>query len=95
MNWKTPTSSRMIKARMSKLKVKKMMIVFFHIRGVIIIKWVLEGQTDNRKYYLGVLTKLRERGGRKARNFGRRNHGFCFKTMRHSQRPRGEAVFSR
>jgi hypothetical protein len=27
--------------------VKKMMIVFFNIRGVIMIEWVTEGQTVN------------------------------------------------
>jgi hypothetical protein len=31
---------------------------------------------------LEVLTKLRERVRRKGRNCGRRNHGFCSKTMR-------------
>jgi hypothetical protein len=34
--------------------------VFFNIRGVIMIEWVPEGQTINQKYYLEVLTKLRE-----------------------------------
>jgi hypothetical protein len=38
MHWKTPNSLRMKKARMSKVKVKVMMIVFFDIRGVIIIE---------------------------------------------------------
>jgi hypothetical protein len=41
--------------------VKAMMIVFFIIRGVIMIKWVPQGQTVNQKYYLEVLTKLSER----------------------------------
>jgi hypothetical protein len=40
--------------------VKAMMIVFFNIRGVIMTEWVPEGQTVNQKYYLEVLTKLRE-----------------------------------
>jgi hypothetical protein len=57
MHWKTPTSPRMKKARMSNLKVKAM-IVFFDIRGVIVIEWVPKGQMVNRKYYLEVLTKL-------------------------------------
>jgi hypothetical protein len=47
-------------ARMNNLKVKAMMIVFFDIRGVIMIEWVPKGQTINQKYYLVVLTKLRE-----------------------------------
>jgi hypothetical protein len=52
MHWKTPTSPRMKKARMSKSKVKAMMIVFFDIRDVIMIEWAPEGQTVNQKYYL-------------------------------------------
>jgi hypothetical protein len=47
--WKTPTSQRMKKARMSKSQVKVMVIVFFNIRGVIMIEWVPEGQTFNQK----------------------------------------------
>jgi hypothetical protein len=38
-----------------------MMIVFFGIRGEIMIEWVPEHQTVNQKYYLEGLTKLRER----------------------------------
>jgi hypothetical protein len=51
----------MKKARMSKSKVKAMMVVFFDIRRVIMIEWISEGQTVNQKYNLEVLTKLRER----------------------------------
>jgi hypothetical protein len=38
--------------------VKPMMIIFFNIRGVIMIEWVPEGQTVSQKRYLEVLTKL-------------------------------------
>lgn len=48
------------KTRMSKSKLKVMRIVFFDIKGVIMIKWVPQGQTVNQKYYIEVLTKLRE-----------------------------------
>jgi hypothetical protein len=51
----------MKKARLSKSKVKAMMIVFFDIGGIMMIKWVPEGQAVNQEYYLEVLTKLRER----------------------------------
>jgi hypothetical protein len=61
MHWKTSTSTIMKKARMSKPKVKAMIIVFFDIRGVIMIEWIPEGQTVNQKYYFVVLSKLRER----------------------------------
>jgi hypothetical protein len=45
--------------------VKAMMIIFFNIRGVIMIEWVPVGQTANQKYYMEVLTKLRERESKK------------------------------
>jgi hypothetical protein len=51
----------MKEARMRKSKAKAMMIAFFDFRGVIMIEWVPEGQTVTQKYYLEVLTKLRER----------------------------------
>lgn len=52
MHWKTPASPRMKKARMSKSRVKAMLIVFFDIKGVIMTEWVPEGQTVNQKYYI-------------------------------------------
>jgi hypothetical protein len=57
MPWR-PSSSRMKKARMSKSKVKALMIIFFDIRGVIMIEGAPEGQTVTQKYCLEVLTKL-------------------------------------
>jgi len=60
MHWKSPQSPRKKKARISKSKLKVMMIVFFDIRGVIYIDWVPEGQTVNQVYYKNVLTILRE-----------------------------------
>jgi hypothetical protein len=53
MHLKAPTSPRMKKARMRKSKVKALMMVFIDIRGVIMIEWVPEGQTVNKKYYFG------------------------------------------
>jgi hypothetical protein len=50
----------MKEARMSKSKVKATMVVFFHIRGAVMIEWVPEGQMVNQKYYLEVLIKLQE-----------------------------------
>lgn len=61
MHWKTPASPRMKKARMSKSRVKAMLIVFFDIKGVIMTEWVPEGQTVNQKYYIDTLIKLREK----------------------------------
>ncbi|GFX35819.1 putative mariner transposase [Trichonephila clavipes] len=61
MHWKTPTSPRAKKARMSKSKFKAMMIVSFDIHGIMYLHWVPEGQTINQHYYLEVLGNLRER----------------------------------
>ncbi|GFV99942.1 mariner Mos1 transposase [Trichonephila clavipes] len=61
MQWKTPTSPRAKKARMSKSKFKAMMIVFFDIHGIVYLHWVPEGQPINQHYYLEVLGNLRER----------------------------------
>ncbi|GFT80842.1 putative mariner transposase [Trichonephila clavipes] len=61
MHWKTPTSPRAKKARMSKSQFKAMMIVFFDIHRIVYLHWVPEGQTINQHYYLEVLGNLRER----------------------------------
>jgi hypothetical protein len=51
----------MEKARISKSKMKAVMMVCFNIRGVIMIEWVRDSQTVNQRYCLEILTKLRER----------------------------------
>lgn len=61
MHWKSPSSPRQKKARMSKSKFKAMMIVFFDIRGIVYVHWVPEGQTVNQHFYIEVLKALRER----------------------------------
>ena len=60
-HWKTPSSPRAKKARMSYSKFKAMLIVFFDIQGIVIADWVPSGQTVNQQYYKQVLEKLRER----------------------------------
>ncbi|KAL4149713.1 hypothetical protein QTP88_003590 [Uroleucon formosanum] len=62
---KTSASPKLKKARMSKSKLKAMLIVFFDIKGLIMTEWVPQGQTVNQHYYLQVLTTLRERVRRK------------------------------
>ncbi|KAL4126402.1 hypothetical protein QTP88_010624 [Uroleucon formosanum] len=64
-HWKTSASPKLKKARMSKSKLKAMLIVFFDIKGVIMTEWVPQRQTVNQHYYLQVLTALRERVRRK------------------------------
>jgi hypothetical protein len=60
---------------------------FFDIRGIIMIDWVPEDQMVNQKYYLEVLTKLREQVRKKRLDCERRNCGFCIKTMRQLTMP--------
>jgi hypothetical protein len=47
------------KARMSKSRIKTMLVVFFDIRGIIITQYIPSGQTVNQTYYIELLTKLR------------------------------------
>jgi hypothetical protein len=62
---------------MSKSEAKATMIILFGIRGVIMIERVPEGQMVNEKYYLEVLTKLRERVRKKKLELWKKNNGFC------------------
>ena len=68
MHWKSPSSPRQKKARMSMSKFKAMIIVFSDIRGIVPIEWVPEGRTVNQVYYMEILTTLRGRVGRRRRS---------------------------
>jgi hypothetical protein len=71
-------------------QVKAMMIVFFDIKGVIMIEWIPEDQVVNYylvKYYLEVLPKLRDRVRKKGPKLWEENNGFCFNTMHHITAP--------
>jgi hypothetical protein len=57
--------------------VKTMMIVFFNIRGVIMMDWVPEGQMVHQKYYLEALTKVWEQERRERPELWMKVHGFC------------------
>ncbi|UYV73896.1 hypothetical protein LAZ67_11001326 [Cordylochernes scorpioides] len=59
--WHTKSSSRPKKARMSKSRIKTMIIVFFDIRGIAHCKFVPQGQTVNSAFYLEVLRRLKRR----------------------------------
>lgn len=59
--WHTSASPRPKKARMSKSKVKSMLIVFFDAQGVVHKEFVPTGQTVNGKFYAEVLERLRIR----------------------------------
>ncbi|UYV83548.1 hypothetical protein LAZ67_23001439, partial [Cordylochernes scorpioides] len=55
------SSPRPKKARMSKSRIKTMIIVFFDIRGIVHCEFVPQGQTVNSAFYLEVLRRLKRR----------------------------------
>ncbi|UYV84494.1 hypothetical protein LAZ67_X002369 [Cordylochernes scorpioides] len=57
----TKSSPRPKKARMSKSRIKTMIIVFFDIRGIVHCEFVPQGQTVNSAFYLEVLRRLKRR----------------------------------
>ncbi|UYV70795.1 hypothetical protein LAZ67_8000653 [Cordylochernes scorpioides] len=59
--WPTKSSPRPKKARMSKSRIKTMIIVFFDIRGIVHCESVPQGQTVNSAFYLEVLRRLKRR----------------------------------
>ncbi|GFT63952.1 mariner mos1 transposase [Trichonephila clavipes] len=60
--WHTKSSPRPKKARMSKSRIiKTMIIVFFDIRGIVHCEFVPQGQTVNLDFYLEVLRRLKRR----------------------------------
>lgn len=59
--WLSPGAPRPKKARMSKSKVKTMLICFFDSKGVVHKEFVPPGQTVNQVFYRDVLERLRKR----------------------------------
>lgn len=57
--WKSPTSPRPKKARMSRSATKAMLVVFFDLQGIVHKEWIPQGQTVTKEVYLGVLKGLR------------------------------------
>ncbi|XP_011859854.1 PREDICTED: putative uncharacterized protein FLJ37770 [Vollenhovia emeryi] len=62
--WHTAASPRPKKARMSKSRVKALLIVFFDVKGVVYQEFVPPGQTVNGAFYLEVLKRLTRRVNR-------------------------------
>ena len=61
MQWKTAESFRPKKVRMSKLKIKVMLITFFDQKGMVYREFVPEGETVNQHFYQQVLIRLHNR----------------------------------
>ncbi|UYV72446.1 hypothetical protein LAZ67_9003181 [Cordylochernes scorpioides] len=59
--WHTKSSPRPKKARISMSRIKRMIIVFFDIRGIVHWEFVPQGQTVNSAFYLEVLRRLKRR----------------------------------
>ena len=59
--WHTKSSPRPKKARMSRSKVKTMIIVFFDSRGIVHKEFLPPGQTVNHAFYKDVSERLRKR----------------------------------
>lgn len=59
--WVEVGGERPTKARMSKSRLKAMLIVFFDIQGIIHHEYVPAGQTVTGQFYVGVLERLRAR----------------------------------
>ncbi|XP_050522590.1 protein GVQW3-like [Daktulosphaira vitifoliae] len=59
--WLSPNTPRPKKARMSKSRVKTMIITFFDSRGIVHKEFVPLGQTVNQHFYREVLERLRKR----------------------------------
>ena len=58
LQWKSLTSPRPKKARMSKSKIKVMLIAFFDVRGIVHTEFMPKGHTINQHIYRDVLRRL-------------------------------------
>ena len=59
--WHTSASPRPKKARMSKSKIKSMLICFLTVKATVHTEFVPQGQTVNQFYYCEILERLRKR----------------------------------
>ena len=58
LQWKSPTLPRPKKARMSKSKIKVMLIAFFNVRGIVHTEFMPQGHTISQYIYRDVLRRL-------------------------------------
>ena len=71
--WKTPALPRPKNARMSKLKVKVMLIVFFDIKCIVHFEFLPQGQTVNQYVYKEILRHLMRSVRNKSRDLRENN----------------------
>ena len=84
--WKSPTSPRQKKVRMSKSKVKVILIAFFDMSGIVHKEILPQCQTINQHIYKDILSMSGvwcSQCVRKGKNCGMRNHGCFITTMPH------------
>ncbi|XKL68112.1 hypothetical protein PGB90_003603 [Kerria lacca] len=67
--WKHLDSPRAKKAQQSRSNVKAMLTVFFDCEGVVHQEYAPQRRTVNKKYYLGILKRLRDAVKRKKTKF--------------------------
>ena len=77
--WHTANSPRPTKARMSKSKIKSMLICFFDSQGIVHKDFLPPGQSVNQTFYQEVLERLRKKETLHA-------HGCCTTTTPHVTR---------
>jgi hypothetical protein len=78
---KACSSPSLKKARMSRTKIKSMLVIFFGCRGFVHREFVPPNQTVNQTLYTEILGSLREKFQRHGPICGRTN-GFCTMAMR-------------
>jgi hypothetical protein len=58
MEWRSKNSPRPKKQRMSKSKIKTMLLCFFDVRSIVHFEFLLEGTTVNQTFFVEVLKRL-------------------------------------
>ena len=92
--WHTTNSPHPKKARMSKSKIKSMLICFFDSQGIVHKEFVPPGQTVNQIFYPEVLERLRKMVALVRPGIAR-TWGCCTMTMPHVTRQSHQWIFGR
>jgi hypothetical protein len=79
MQWKTPSFPRPKNPSMTKSQTKTMLILFFDIRSIVHLEFILQGQVVSQAAYIEILTILHVAVLRKRLNLGA-TIGSSFKT---------------